>query len=74
MPEPIPFTCAIAEGELAGVVVRMSCALEQATELLEAASDIHRKLLELHAALTEPLVDLERLLRDAREQMPAQPG
>jgi catechol 2,3-dioxygenase-like lactoylglutathione lyase family enzyme len=62
MPDP----GAVAEKELVSVLLRISTAVEQTAQLLEAANEVHRRLVELHAALTEPLVDLERLLRQAR--------
>jgi catechol 2,3-dioxygenase-like lactoylglutathione lyase family enzyme len=62
MPDP----GAVAEKELVSVLLRISTAVEQTAQLLEAANEVHRRLVELHAALTEPLVDLERLLREAR--------
>jgi hypothetical protein len=74
MPETVPPAGSIAEEKVARAVVRISLAVEQTSELLEAANRLHRKLLELHTALTEPLVDLERSLREAREQTPKQPG
>jgi hypothetical protein len=52
------------------VVVRLAQALERPGDLLEATAELHRKVVELHAALTEPLVDLERLLAEAQTQTP----
>jgi predicted enzyme related to lactoylglutathione lyase len=63
----MPDAGAVGERELVSVLVRISTAVEQTGKLLEAANEIHSRLVELHAALTEPLVDLERLLREARE-------
>jgi hypothetical protein len=68
MPEPVPPADVIAQNEIASVVIRLSRALEQTSELLEAATDLHRQVVELHAGLTEPLVDLERLLTEARKR------
>jgi len=68
MPEPVPPAAVIAQNEIASVVIRLSRALEQTSELLEAATDLHRQLVELHAGLTEPLVDLERLLTEERKR------
>jgi hypothetical protein len=68
MPEPVPPAAVIAQNEIASVVIRLSRALEQTSELLEAATDLHRQVVELHAGLTEPLVDLERLLTEARKR------
>jgi hypothetical protein len=67
MPEA-PEADPIAEEDVAKAVVRISLALEQLSELLEATNELHLKLVELHAVLAEPLVDLERSLREAREQ------
>jgi hypothetical protein len=53
---------ALAQHEVATVVIRLAHSVEQASELLESATELHRKVAELHAALTEPLLDLERLL------------
>jgi hypothetical protein len=58
---------AIDEQELVRILLRFSAAVEQTAVLLEAANDVHRRLVDLHGALTEPLVDLERLLREARQ-------
>jgi hypothetical protein len=66
--EPTPDV--ISRQEAASLVVRLAQALEQAGVLLEASAELHRKVVELHAALTEPLVDLERLLADAQTQTP----
>jgi hypothetical protein len=68
MLEPVPPADVIAQNEIASVVIRLSRALEQTSELLEAATDLHRQLVELHAGLTEPLVDLERLLTEERKR------
>ena len=54
--------------EFASVVIQLSLALEQTSELLETATNLHRQLAELHAGLTEPLVDLERLLTEERKR------
>jgi catechol 2,3-dioxygenase-like lactoylglutathione lyase family enzyme len=63
----MPERGAVGEKELVSVLVRISTAVEQTGQLLEAANEVHRRLVQLHGALTEPLVDLERLLREARE-------
>ena len=60
----------ISEHEAANLVVQLARALDQATELLEAATELHRRVAELHGALAEPLLDLERLLTEARKQTP----
>jgi hypothetical protein len=74
MSEPGSPADVIAQSEVAKVVLRLSQALEQTSELLAAATDLHRRVIELHALLTEPLVDLERLLREAGKQAPEPPG
>jgi catechol 2,3-dioxygenase-like lactoylglutathione lyase family enzyme len=63
----MPDAAAVSERELVSVLLRISTAVEQTAELLEAANEVHRRLVELHGALTDPLVDLELLLREARE-------
>ena len=73
MPEAEPPAHPIAEENVASAVIRISLALEQLSELLEAATELNRKLVELHALLAEPLVDLERSLTEAREQAPRAP-
>jgi Ca2+-transporting ATPase len=40
----------------------LALAVEQTSELLVAATDLHRRVAELHGAVTEPLVELERVL------------
>jgi hypothetical protein len=74
MTEAVPPAGSIAEDEVASAVVRISLAVEQMSELLEAANGLHQHLVELLAVLTETLVDLERSLKEAREQTPKQPG
>jgi hypothetical protein len=58
----------ISRHEAARVVVRLAQALDRARELLEATTELHRKVVELHGALAEPLVDLERSLTEAKTQ------
>lgn len=58
----------IGQHEAASLVVRLARAVEQTTELLESATKLHRDLAELDGALTESLVDLERLLAEAQKQ------
>ena len=65
MPEGVPSAEVIARDEIASVVVQLALAVEQTGELLEVATDLHRQAVELHAGLTGPLVDLERLARPA---------
>ena len=72
MTEGVPPTGSIAEDKVASAVVRISLALEQMSELLEAANGMHQQLVELLAVLTETLVDLEASLREAREETPNQ--
>jgi hypothetical protein len=59
------------EGEIAHAVVRLSQAVEQTGALLEEAADLHRRLVEVHGLLTDPLVDLEQLLASAHPPPPA---
>jgi hypothetical protein len=61
MPEPVPGADVIAQA-----VVRLAHAVEQTSELLAAATELHRKAVKLHGSLTEPLVELERLLADRK--------
>ena len=71
MTEPVrPTTVQLNEGEGAMLLARLSVALDEVTELLGAAAELHRRLAGLHAALTEPLLDLEQLLRDHAEAAP----
>lgn len=71
MTEPIrPNTVQLNEGEGAMLLARLSVALDEVTQLLAVAADVHRRLAGLHAALTEPLLDLEHLLRDHAEAAP----
>jgi hypothetical protein len=56
----------IGEQEVANAVVRLSVALETTTDVLKAAQLLHTKLVDLDAALTEALVDLEHALKEAR--------
>jgi hypothetical protein len=62
-PAPIP------PDVIAKAVIRLTHAVEQTTELLVAVTDLHRKVAELHGALTEPLVELERVLGE-RARLP----
>ena len=68
MSELVPPADVVAQHEIASVVIQLSLALEQTSELLETATNLHRQLAELHAGLTEPLVDLERLLTEERKR------
>ena len=72
MTEGVPPTGSIAEGKVASAVVQISLAVEQMSELLEAANGLHQQLVKLLAVLTETLVDLEASLREAREETPNQ--
>jgi hypothetical protein len=74
MTEAVPPAGSIAEDKVAGAVVRISLAVEQMSELLEAANGMHQQLVVFLGVLTETLVDLERSLKEAREQTPKQPG
>jgi predicted transcriptional regulator len=60
----------VSQHEVASLVVRLARAVEQTTELLEAATELHRNLAELDGAITESLVDLERFLAEAQKQTP----
>ena len=72
MTERVPPTGSIAEDKVASAVVQISLAVEQMSELLEAANGLHQQLVKLLAVLTEALVDLEPSLREAREETPNQ--
>ena len=72
MTEGVPPTASIAEDKVASAVVQISLAVEQMSELLEAANGLHQQLVKLLAVLTETLVDLEASLREAREETPNQ--
>jgi hypothetical protein len=71
MAEAAPPAGSITEEEVASAVVRLSLALERTSELVEAANELHRQLVDLQAVLSEPLVDLEGSLKEAQE--PATP-
>ena len=58
----------IPEGELASIHSRLLVAVDEVAALLVAAADVHRRAIELQASLAEPLVELERLLRDVHEE------
>jgi hypothetical protein len=47
---------------IARAVLQLAHALDQTSELLVAATELQRKVTDLHATLTEPLVELERVL------------
>lgn len=64
----------VSQHEVASLVVRLARAVEQTTELLEAVTKLHGDLAELDGALTESLVDLERLLAEAQEETPKKPA
>jgi hypothetical protein len=72
MTEGVPPTGSIAKDKVASAVVQISLAVEQMSELLEAANGLHQQLVQLLAVLTETLVDLEPSLREAREETPNQ--
>jgi hypothetical protein len=74
MTEAVPPGGSIAEDKVASAVVRISLAVEQMSQLLEAANGLHQQLVELLAVLTETLVDLERSLKEAQQRTPKQPG
>jgi len=60
----------LAEEQAARLLVQLGDAIDRATQSLEAVTNLHQVLVELHAALTDPAVELERALRDAREAPP----
>ena len=67
MPEPMPAqNPPIPPDVIAKVVVRLADAVEQTGELLVVATELHRKVAELQGILTEPLVELERVLSETR--------
>ena len=72
MTEAVPPTGSIAKDKVASAVVQISLAVEQMSELLEAANGLHQQLVQLLAVLTETLVDLEPSLRESREETPNQ--
>lgn len=61
MPEQSP----IPRDAIAGAAVQLADAVDQTSRLLMAATDLHRKVTDLHATLTEALVDLERVLTES---------
>jgi hypothetical protein len=64
--EADPSGSSISEAGVANAVVRLSLAVEKTTELLKEAHLLHTQLVDLDAALTETLVDLEGSLKKAR--------
>lgn len=64
MTERLPEQDPVPPAVVAKAVVRLSYAVEQTGELLVAATDLHRKVTALHGALTETLVELERVLAE----------
>lgn len=63
-PEPLG---QISEGELARVHIELIATGDRPAALVAEASSLHAELVELHAVLVEPLVELDRLLRDAHK-------
>jgi hypothetical protein len=61
MPEPAPPADVIAYA-----VAQLARAVDQTSELLVAATELHRKAVDLHESLTEPLVELERVLAEGK--------
>ena len=45
--------------------MQLADAVDQTSELLMAATELHRKVADLHATLTEALVELERVLAES---------
>jgi hypothetical protein len=61
LPEQSP----IPRDVIAGAAVQLADAVDQTSELLMAATELHRKVADLHATLTEALVELERVLAES---------
>jgi hypothetical protein len=61
LPEQSP----IPRDVIAGAAVQLADAVDQTSELLMAATELHRKVADLHAILTEALVELERVLAES---------
>ena len=61
LPEHSP----IPRDAIAGAAVQLAHAVDQTNELLMAATELHRKVADLHATLTEALVELERVLTES---------
>ncbi|MFL5919264.1 MAG: hypothetical protein ACJ74X_11125 [Gaiellaceae bacterium] len=73
MDEPEIADAVVAQHEVASFVVRLARAVDQTAELLEAATELHQNVAELHGALTEALLDLERLLVEVQKHPPKEP-
>ena len=58
LPEQSP----IPRDVIAGATAQLADAVDQTSELLMVATELHRKVADLHATLTEALVELERVL------------
>jgi hypothetical protein len=61
VPEQIP----IPRDAIARVAVQLAEAVDQTSELLMAATELHGKVAGLHATVTDALVELERLLEES---------
>jgi len=61
LPEQSP----IPRDAIAGATAQLADAVDQTSELLMAATELHRKVADLHATLTEALVELERVLAES---------
>ena len=61
MPEQIP----IPRDAIARVAVQLAEAVDQTSELLMAATELHGKVADLHATVTDALVELERVLEES---------
>jgi hypothetical protein len=57
----------LSDEEAARLLIGFSNALDEISELLPVANDLHRRLIALQSTLTEPVVDLERILRDGSD-------
>jgi len=60
----------VSEADAVRLLLRLAEAVDQTGQVLEVVTDLHRRLADLHATLTDPVIDLERLLRNAREGAP----
>ena len=47
--------------------MQLADAVDQTSELLMTATELHRKVADLHASLTEALVELERVLAESTD-------
>ena len=61
----LPEQCPIPRDAIARAALQLADAVDQTSELLMAATELHRKVAGLHATLTEALVELERVLAES---------